>query len=127
MGDDHNRDAQLFVDVLDECQDGVGRVGVQRTGGLIAEQDFGVGGQRTGDGDALLLAAGELGGVGVGLIGQAHHFQQLFCTLFGVGLLHARQLHREADVLQAAALHQQVELLEDHGDIAAALTQLGCV
>ena len=125
MGDDHHGDAQLLVDVLDEGQDGVGRIGVQRTGGLIAEQDFGVGGQRTGNGDALFLAAGELGRVGVGLIGQAHHFQQLPGALFGIGLLHARKLHREADVLQAAALHQQIELLEDHGDVAAALTQ-GC-
>ena len=125
MGDDHHGDAQLLVDVLDEGQDGVGRVGVQRTGGLIAEQDFGVGGQRTGNGDALLLAAGELGRVGICLIGQAHHFQQLPGALFGIGLLHARKLHREADVLQAAALHQQIELLEDHGDVAAALTQ-GC-
>ena len=42
-----------------------------------------------------------------------------------VSLFHARQLHREADVFQAAALHQQVELLEDHGDVPAALSQGG--
>ena len=29
VGDDHHGDAQLLVDVLDEGQDGVGRVGVQ--------------------------------------------------------------------------------------------------
>ena len=100
-------------------------LGVQRAGGLIAEQNLGVSCQCAGNGNALLLTAGELGRVGVGLIGQAHHFQQLPGALFGIGLLHARKLHREADVLQAAALHQQIELLEDHGDVAAALTQ-GC-
>ena len=127
MGDDHNRDAQLLVDVLDQGQDSMGGVGVQCAGGFIAEQNFGVRCQCTGNGNALLLAAGQLCRVGVGLIGQAHHFQQLSGALFGIRLFHTGQLHGEADVLQTAALHQQVELLEDHGDIAAALTQLGCV
>ena len=125
MGDDHHRDAQLPVDVLDQGQDRVGGVGVQRAGGLIAEQDLGFSCQCAGNGNALLLAAGELGRVGVGLIGQAHHFQQLLGALFGILFLHTCQLHGEADVLQAAALHQQVELLEDHRDLPAALAQLG--
>ena len=77
------------------------------------------------NGNALLLAAGELGRVGVSLIGQAHHFQQFLGALFGFLFLHTCQLHGEADVLQAAALHQQVELLEDHGDVPAALPQGG--
>ena len=123
VGDDHHGDAQLLVDVLDQGQDGMSGVGVQRTGGLVAQQHLGVGGQGAGNGNALLLAAGQLGGVGVCLVGQAHHLQQLFGALFGVGLFHTGQLHGKTDVLQAAALHEQVELLEDHGDLAAALTQ----
>ena len=125
MGDDHHRDAQLLVDVLDEGQDGMGGVGVQRTGGLVAQQDLGVRCQCAGNGDALLLTAGQLCRVGVGLIRQAHHLQQLSGALFGICLLYTGQLHGEADVLQAAALHQQVELLEDHRDLPAALAQLG--
>ena len=103
----------------------MGGVGVQRAGGLIAEQHFGVGCQCAGNGNALLLAAGKLGRVGVGLIGQAYHLQQFPGALFGIRLFHPGQLHREADVLQAAALHQQVKLLEDHRDLTAALAQLG--
>ena len=125
MGDDHHRDAQLPVDVLDQGQDGVGGVGVQRTGGLIAEQDLGVSCQCAGNGNALLLAAGKLGRVGVSLIGQAYHLKQLPGALFRIRLFYPGQLHRETDVLQAAALHQQVELLEDHRDLTAALAQLG--
>ena len=75
-------------------------------------------------GGPLLLAAGELGRVGVGLIGQAHHFQQLLGALFGFLFLHTCQLHGEADVLQAAALHQQVELLKDHPNTAPGLPEL---
>ncbi len=36
--------------------------GVQGGGGFVEEDDFGVHGQGPGDGDALLLAAGEFGG-----------------------------------------------------------------
>ena len=72
-----------------------------------------------------VLAAGKLGRVGVGLIGQAYHLQQFPGALFRIRLFYPGQIHREADVLQAAALHQQVELLEDHRDLPAALTQLG--
>ena len=125
VGDDHHRDAKLLVDVLDQLQDGMGGVGVQRAGGLIAQQHLGVRCQRAGNGNALLLTAGQLCRVGIGLIGQTHHFQQLSGTLFGIRLFRTRQLHGEADVLQAGALHQQVELLEDHSDVAAALAQLG--
>ena len=57
------------------------------------------------------------------LIRQTHHLQQLHGALFRLGLFYACQLHGEADILQAGALHEQVELLEDHGDFPAALAQ----
>ena len=43
-----------------------GRLGVQGGGGLVKEHDLGLHGQGTDNGDALLLAAGQLvGGLGV--------------------------------------------------------------
>ena len=48
VGDDHHRDAQFAVDLLDQLQDGVGGVGVQRAGGFVAQQHLGVGGQGRG-------------------------------------------------------------------------------
>ena len=65
VGDDHHGDPQLLVQLLQQFQDGQGGGGVQSGGGLVAQQDLGVGGQGTGDGHALLLAAGHLGGVGL--------------------------------------------------------------
>ena len=53
------------------------RLGVERAGRFVAQQDLGVAGQGTGDGDALLLAAGELGGIGIRLVGQIHDVQKL--------------------------------------------------
>ena len=125
VGDDDNGDAQLLVDVPDQLQNLAGGVGVKGAGGLVTQQHLGIGGQCAGDSHTLLLAAGQLGGIGVRLVRQAHQLQQLTGALLGLGLLHAHQLHGEAYVLQTGTLHQQVEVLEDHGDAPAGLTQLG--
>ena len=116
VGDDDDGDTQALVDVLDEAQDGAGGGGVQGGGSLVAQQDLGVGGQGAGDGDALLLAAGELGGIGVRLVGKSHHVQKFQRPLFGFGRGDTGDLHGEADVFEAGALHEQIELLEDHAD-----------
>ena len=123
MGDDNHGDAQALVDVLDQAEDGAGGSGVQGGGRLVAQQDLGVAGQGTGDGDALLLAAGELGGIGIRLVGQIHDVQKLQRPLPRRLLGDARDLHGKADVLEAGALHEQVKLLEDHADGAAPLPQ----
>ncbi len=76
VGDDDDRDAQFAVDLLDQLQDGVGRVGVKGTRRFVAEQHLRVGRQGAGNGNALFLASGQLGRVGVGLVRQADQFQQ---------------------------------------------------
>ena len=124
MGDNDDGDAQALVDVLDQPQDGAGGGGVQRAGGLVAQKHLGIGGQGPGDGDALLLAAGELGRIGIGLVGQPHDLQQLQGPAFGLGRASSGDLQGEADIFQAGALHQQIKLLEDHADTAALLPQL---
>ena len=124
VGDDHHGDPQLLIQVLQQVQDGGGGGGVQGGGGLVAQQDLGVRGQGPGDGHPLLLSAGELGGIGVGLFRQPHQVQQLQGPLFGLGGGDAADLHGEADVFQAGPLHQQVEALEDHGDLPAGQPQL---
>ena len=124
MGDDDHGDAQALVDIGDQLQDGAGGVGVQGGGGLVAQEDLGRGGQGTGDGDALLLSAGELGGIGVGLVGEAHQLQQLQRLLPGLLFGHAVDLHGEADIFQTGPLHEQVEALENHADGAPGGAQL---
>ena len=92
VGDDHHGDAQLLVQLLQQIQNRQGRGGVQGGGGLVAEQDLRVVGQGAGDGDALLLAAGELGGVGPGPVAQADQVQQFFRAGHGLGAGGADQL-----------------------------------
>ncbi len=62
MGD-HDDSVALGVDALEFFHDGEGRVGVEIAGRLVGEDDFGVSDDGAGDGDALLLTAGELVGV----------------------------------------------------------------
>ena len=50
--------------------------GIQRRGGLVEEHDLRLHGQRAGDGHALLLAAREVGGILVRLVGNAHALEQ---------------------------------------------------
>ena len=123
MGDDDHGDPPLPVDLLQKLQDGIGGGGIQCGGSLVTQQHLRVRGQSSGNGDALLLTAGQLHRVGVGLIRQAHDLQQLHGPLPGILLGNAHQLQGEADVIQGGALLQQVEALEDHGDLPPLLPQ----
>ena len=130
VGDDDDRYAELPVYVLYQFKDLTCRFRVEGAGGLVAQQNLGVGGERAGNGYALLLAAGELSGIGVCLVGKTDKLKKLSCAFFGLGLFDACKLHREADILQACALHEQIEVLEDHRYVAscrAKLSRAHCV
>ena len=63
----------------------IDHLGIERRGRLVEEHDLGLHRQRAGDGDALLLAAGEIGRIDVGFVGNADAFQQLLGGLFRFG------------------------------------------
>ena len=65
VGDQHDGQFQLAVDVQQQVENGVGGLRIERRGGLVAQQHARVIGQRAGDADALFLAAAELRRVGV--------------------------------------------------------------
>ena len=54
-----------------------GELGIERRGHLVEQHDLRLQRQRAGDGDALLLAAGELLGIGSELVGEADQGQHL--------------------------------------------------
>ena len=66
VGDEGERRLFQPVHVQDEVVHDFARLRVERAEGLVHQQDFGPPHQRAGDGDALLHAAGQLVGVGVG-------------------------------------------------------------
>ena len=59
VGDDHDRHAQLVVHGSQQVEDLVGRGRVELAGGFVGEEHGWLVGERHGDRDALLLAAGE--------------------------------------------------------------------
>ena len=61
-------------DVVKDFQDALARHIVERARGFVAEEKAGILGDGAGDGDALLLAAGELGGEVVHPVLEPHLF-----------------------------------------------------
>ena len=127
----HDDDGVLALQLEDEVFDLRGGDGVERGGGLVHQQDFGVDGQGAGDAHALLLAAGERG---------AGFFLQIVLHLFPEGGLLERALDglvEDAAIAEAVELEaagdvvvdrhggKRVGALEDHADAAADLDRGG--
>ena len=69
---DHHHGHALLGQVAHDRQDVADQLGVERRGGLVEEHHRGIHREGPGDRGALLLAARQLGRVGVGLVGEAH-------------------------------------------------------
>ena len=87
VGNEQVRQAQLLLHVLQHV-DHLGLDGhIQSGDGLVADDELGLDCQGAGNAHALLLAAGELVGIAVCVLGvQAHHAQQLFDPVGALGL-----------------------------------------
>jgi len=124
MGDQHDGQVQFAVDLRQQVQHRGGGLRVEGAGGFVAEQDFRLGGQGAGNADTLLLAAGQLGRVLLGVVGQADALQQLGDALLdGAGRQLAGQLQRQGDIVGDGFRGQQIEVLEDHPDLLAETAQ----
>ncbi|MNF87767.1 hypothetical protein D3C84_702430 [compost metagenome] len=124
MGDQHDGQLQLAVDLRQQLQHRGGGLWVEGAGGLVAQQNLGFGRQGAGDADALLLAAGQLRRVFAGVVGQAHPRQQLGDALvdFAAGQF-AGQRQWQRHVVGHGLGGQQVEVLENHPDLLAEAAQ----
>ncbi|MGY4443930.1 hypothetical protein ACVW04_006749 [Bradyrhizobium sp. LM2.3] len=93
---------------------------IERRGGLVEQDGLGLHRQRARNRDALLLAAGELRRMCVGLLGEPHLHQQgtaaLECLRTRL-LLHIERTFD--DVLQHRPVRKQIEALEHHRDLGA--------
>ncbi len=69
VGDEHDRPA-AGVQLVEQREHVGARRGVEVAGGLVGQDQGRVGDERTGNGDALLLAAGELAGSMVDAVRQ---------------------------------------------------------
>ena len=91
---------------------------VEVAGRLVGEDHGGLGGERARHRDALLLAAGELGGPVRAAVGERDRLEQLLDAPVAVTAAGERQ--REPDVLLGGEDRDEVEGLEDEADLVAA-------
>ena len=91
---------------------------VEISGRLVGDQDGGIGRERAGERDALLLAAGKLRRIMLQPVGQSDLAELLARAGDGIG--RAGKLQRHGDVLQRRHGRDQVEGLEHDADVAAA-------
>ena len=117
MGDHRDGLPPAVDQVAQHRQHQAGRRRVESAGRLVGEQDGGLGHQRSRDGDALLLATGELPRAVTPALGQPHRGQHLADPR----LLHptAGEPQRESDVLGGGEGAHQVVGLEAEADLGA--------
>jgi hypothetical protein len=123
---DHRR--AVGGELAHDGEDFAGELGVERARGFVEEQHGRLDGEGAGDGGALLLAAGELGRVGVGFVGEADAVEQGKRTVAGgVGREPADEAGGEREIFPDAQVGEEVELLKDHADAGAVGVERGVV
>ena len=113
--DDDDGDAERLVDLAQQLQDRARRVGVERAGRLVAEQVPGLGRQGSCDGHALLLAAGELDGVGLRAVAEPDALQKLHSLRLCRGLV--RFFYKnggDGQIFEHRFMREKIEVLEYH-------------
>ncbi len=112
--------------LLQHLQHFADQLGIERRGDLVEQHDLRLHGERAGDRHPLLLAARELVGIGVDLLGKSHLAQHRFGELARFGGRHVlHHLGRQGDVLLDAEMGEEVETLEHDADMLAQLAQVG--
>ncbi len=126
--DEDHRLADLFVQPDDLVLHVPADQRVERGERLVEHHHLRVGGQRPGQPDALLHAAGELVGVGVLVAGQPDQVDHLLGPGPALRLVLAAHLQAVGDVVDHLAVRQQTEVLEHHRHVVPAqLAQLDVV
>ena len=118
MRDNDQRCAHLGAAGEQQVDDAVAGGGIEIAGRLVGEDQAGVRGDGAGDGDALLFAAGKLGGIMRDAVAKADGFELRVGT--GARIGHSRQLHRRRDIFQRGHRWQQMEGLKDNSDASPA-------
>ena len=116
VGDDDDGHAETATGVLQQLEDRLACVIVQGARRLVTEEQLRVLREGPGDGDALLLAAGELGREVLRPLLQAHLLQ----NLPGVQCP-GRELRRDLDVLERREIGDQVIELEHKAHVVSAV------
>ena len=124
VGDQDQRGVGGGVEFEQQFDDARAGVGVEVAGGFVGKQDLRVGGKGARDGDALLLAAGQLARRVGGARGEADAIKPVGGA-FACASARAGQFQRQQDVFQRGERGQQLKRLEHEADAACAQTGAG--
>jgi len=122
---DHHDGGALLVELGEQVHHLLAVLGVEVTGGLVGEDELGIGDHGASDGDTLLLTARELLREVLGTVRDGHPFHHGRDPLLALGSTDFHVLERQLDVLIDVQLVDEVEALEYEADIA--LAKLGAL
>ena len=112
--DDHDGDAGVPIERAQRLEDRARRDGVERRGGLVEDEDARAQRQHGGDGDLLLLAAGERRDLALAQVGDAHGLKRVGEAAGDLVVGHAEVLEAEEQlVLHHGGDHLGVDVLVD--------------
>ncbi len=120
MGDDQEGRPAAGVEVEEELVDGVAGGAVQIAGGLVGEDEGRLHDQGARQGDALLLAPGELARAVLEPVAESDLLEELLRLLLQGRAAHASDEAGHHDVLEGGELGEQVMELEDEADALVA-------
>ena len=87
--DKQQGDLELLANAAQEASELGGFGGVHSRGGFVEEQETGAEGEGAGDFEFALEAVGEIGGVAVGVVGEAQGIKQFETGRYGAGFVAA--------------------------------------
>jgi hypothetical protein len=130
VGDKDGGEVDVFLEIEEPAAEFLADFGVEGAKRFVEEEDFGLGGEGAGEGDALALAAGELVGEAVAEAGEADHFEEFVDAvgdfLFGRAVF-AADFEAEGDVFKDVEVTEEGVVLEDEADAALAGRGVGDV
>jgi hypothetical protein len=106
---DDNNSFALRIQFVEHLQNLGAAFGVEISGGFIGQNNQRVVGQRTGNGDSLLLAAGQLKRAVMHAVGQSHAFSQHEGTLTPLMLGNLLIVHGNLDIFEDVELADEIE------------------
>ena len=118
MGDEDGGQAQLLLDAADLLAQVFANPRIQRRQRLVEQQQARAGDQRTSQGYALALAAGQLLRVTAGEVIQLDQLQHFLDPLFGFAAFDLLHAQAKSDVLLHGHIGEQRVALEYHADAA---------
>ena len=120
----HDDRGARAIDALEELHDALGRRRVEIAGGLVRDEDGRLVDEGACDGDALLLATGQLIGHALFLAFEADELEHLGDDALHLTARLADDLESEGDVVEDGLVGQEPEVLEDRADPAPKLGNL---